>query len=84
MKKQNTKIDDDYKNDESQFEIDKSQYETGDSETKEKPVEIVPETDVPIDEKKETIHFPWFIAIVIGVLMVLIIACIIVIKVLEA
>ena len=42
------------------------------------------ETDlVPIDERKETIQFPWFIAIVIGVLMVLIIACIIVIKVLE-
>ena len=84
MKKQNTKIDNDNKIDESQFEIDKSQYETGDNDTKEKPVEIVPETDVPIDEKKETIHFPWFIAIVIGVLMVLIIACIIVIKVLEA
>ena len=42
------------------------------------------ETDlVPIDERKETIQFPWFIAIVIGVLKVLIIACIIVIKVLE-
>lgn len=39
---------------------------------------------VPVDVKKETIHFPWFIAIIIGVLMVLIIACIIVIKVLES
>ena len=37
---------------------------------------------VPIDSKKETIHFPWFIAIIIGVLMVLIIACFIVVMVL--
>ncbi len=36
-----------------------------------------------IDEKKETTHFPWAIAIIIGVLMVLIIACIIVSLVLE-
>lgn len=44
----------------------------------------VSETEtVPIDEKYETIHFPWAIAIIIGVLMVLIVACIIVIKVLE-
>ena len=46
--------------------------------------EVVEETEkVPVDEKIETIHFPWFIAIIIGVLMVLIVACIIVIKVLE-
>lgn len=37
---------------------------------------------VPIDEKTETIHFPWTIAIIIGVLMVLMIACFIVIMVL--
>ena len=36
----------------------------------------------PIDEKKETIHFPWTIAIIIGVLMVLMIACFIVVMVL--
>ena len=33
---------------------------------------------VPIDPKKETIHFPWTIAIIIGVLMLLIIACFVV------
>ena len=38
---------------------------------------------VPVDPKKETIHFPWAIAIIMGVLMVLIIACFIIIKVLE-
>ena len=37
---------------------------------------------VPVDEKKETMHFPWAIAIIIGVLMLLIIACFIVIMVL--
>ena len=41
------------------------------------------ETEVaPIDERKETMHFPWAVAIVIGVLMVLIIACFIVIMIL--
>ena len=46
--------------------------------------EIIEETEsVPIDEKKETIHFPWAIAIIIGVLALLIIACFIVIWVLE-
>lgn len=37
----------------------------------------------PIDNRKETIHFPWGIAIIMGVLMVAIIACFIIIKVLE-
>ena len=37
---------------------------------------------VPIDDKKETIHFPWAMAIIIGVLMVLIIACFIVVMIL--
>jgi len=37
---------------------------------------------VPIDERRETIHFPWAIAIIIGVLMVLIIICFVVIMVL--
>ena len=46
--------------------------------------EVVEETEsVPVDEKIETIHFPWAIGIIIGVLMLLIVACIIVIKVLE-
>ena len=44
---------------------------------------VLEETEtVPVDEKKETIHFPWSIAIIIGVLMVLIIVCFIVIMVL--
>ena len=37
---------------------------------------------VPVDPKKETIHFPWAIAIIIGVLMLLIIACFIVVMIL--
>ena len=37
---------------------------------------------VPIDEKKETIHFPWTMAIIIGVLMLLIIACFVVVMIL--
>ena len=37
---------------------------------------------VPIDNKVETIHFPWTVAIVIGVLALLIIACFIVVMIL--
>ena len=37
---------------------------------------------VPIDPNKETIHFPWSIAIIIGVLMLLIIACFVIIMIL--
>ena len=52
-------------------------------ENKVKPISELEATEsVPVDEKKETIHFPWFIAIIIGVLMVLIIACFIVVMVL--
>ena len=36
----------------------------------------------PIDSKRETIHFPWAIAIIMGVLMVIIIVCLVVIMVL--
>ena len=36
-----------------------------------------------ISEKKETTHFPWTIAIIVGVLTLLIIACFIVIWVIE-
>jgi len=50
---------------------------------KEKILNEPQETEVvPIDEKKETVHFPWAIAIIIGVLMLLIIACFIVVMVL--
>ena len=49
----------------------------------ENKIEEPQETEaVPVDEKKETIHFPWAMAIIIGVLMVLIIACFIVVMVL--
>ena len=74
-KNNNSDFDDEYKIDESQFEIEQEKENTN-----EQPEET---EIVPIDEKNETIHFPWFIAIIIGVLIVLIIACIIVIKVLE-
>ena len=64
------------------FSIDESQYEIED-ENKERPTSELEATEVvPIDEKRETIHFPWAIAIIIGVLMVLIIACFIVIMIL--
>ena len=50
------------------------------SEENNKPLE---ETEVvPVDDKVETIHFPWTIAIIIGVLMVLIIACFVVVMIL--
>lgn len=48
-----------------------------------KDEELEPTEYYPIDNKRETIHFPWAIAIIMGVLMVLIIACFIIIKVLE-
>ena len=51
--------------------------------SEEKKTNELEETEVvPVDDKKETIHFPWAMAIIIGVLMVLIIACFIVIMVL--
>ena len=50
----------------------------------EKKTNEIEETEsVPVDDKVETIHFPWAIAIIIGVLMLLIIACFIVIMILE-
>ena len=54
-------------------------------EDKEKVIdEKAEETEtVPIDEKHETIHFPWFIAIIMGVLMIAIIGLVIAIKVIE-
>ena len=80
--KDKKQVDDDFKIDEAQFDIDKSQYE--DAPKEENKESALEETEtVPIDEKYETIHFPWFIAIIMGVLMVLIVACVIVIKVLE-
>ena len=49
----------------------------------EKKTSELEETEAaPIDERKETMHFPWAVAIIIGVLMALIIACFIVIMVL--
>ena len=74
----------DKKNEEFQedFSIDQSQYEIED-ENKVKPTsELEATEEVPLDEKRETFQFPWTIAIIIGVLMVLIIACFIIIMVL--
>ena len=48
-----------------------------------KDEELEPTEACPIDPKKETIHFPWAIAIIMGVLAILIVACFIVIWVLE-
>ena len=67
------------------FEVDENQYKLDEFEdsNQPKPTSELEETEaVPIDERKETIHFPWAIAIIIGVLMVLIIACFIVVMIL--
>ena len=45
--------------------------------------ELEPTESVPVDPKVETIHFPWFIAFFMGALMLAIIACLVVIMVLE-
>ena len=67
------------------FEVDENQYKFDEFEdpNQPKPTSELEETEaVPVDERKETIHFPWAIAIIIGVLMVLIIACFIVVMIL--
>jgi len=53
-------------------------------EEEKKTDELTETESVPIDEKRETIHFPWTIAIIVGVLMLLIIACFVVIWILES
>ena len=74
-KKENNEFDTDSSIENSQYEIEE--------ENQVKPTSELEATEsVPVDEKKETIHFPWTIAIIIGVLMVLIIACFIVVMVL--
>lgn len=52
-------------------------------EEERKDEELEPTESYPIDHKKETIHFPWAIAIIMGILMLLIIACFVVIMVLD-
>lgn len=47
-----------------------------------KKVEQEATESVPVNNKIETIHFPWIAAIIIGVLMLLIIACFVVLLVL--
>ena len=49
---------------------------------KEEKKELQETEIVPIDEKRETVYFPWTMAIIIGVLMLLIIACFIVVMIL--
>lgn len=51
-------------------------------EEEKKTSELEETESVPVDQKAETIHFPWSIAIIIGVLMVLIIACFITVMIL--
>ena len=77
--KKKNEFDDDFKIDESQYEITPEE-----DENTPRPTEKLDETEVvPVDERKETMEFPWFIAIIIGVLMLCIIACFIVIMVFE-
>ena len=47
-----------------------------------KTEDLEPTEEVPVDPKRETIHFPWGIAIIMGVLMLCIIACFIVVMIL--
>ena len=49
----------------------------------EKESKLEPTDSFDVDPNKETIHFPWAVAIIIGVLMALIIACFIIIMILE-
>ena len=49
----------------------------------EKKNELEETESVPVNEKSETIHFPWAMAIIIGVLMVIIIALFVTIMILE-
>ena len=44
---------------------------------------LEPTDSFDVDPKRETIHFPWAVAILIGVLMALVIACFIVVMILE-
>ena len=53
------------------------------SEEERKDSELEATESYPIDPKKETVNFPWSIAIIIGILTVCIIACFIIIWVLE-
>ena len=47
-----------------------------------KTEDLEPTEVVPVDPKRETIHFPWAIAIIMGVLMLVIIVCFIVVMIL--
>ena len=47
-----------------------------------KTEDLEPTEVVPVDQKRETIHFPWAIAIIMGVLMLCIIVCFIVVMIL--
>lgn len=47
-----------------------------------KTEDLEPTEVVPVDQKRETIHFPWAIAIIVGVLMLFIIVCFIVVMIL--
>ena len=67
--------EDKYKIDENDYKLEEPEDEPNNKEPEETEA-------VPIDPNKETIHFPWAIAIIIGVLMALIIACFIVIMIL--
>lgn len=51
-------------------------------EEEKKTSELEETESVPVNPKTETIHFPWSIAVIIGVLMVLIIACFVTVMIL--
>ena len=49
---------------------------------KRKVEDLEPTETVPVDPKRETITFPWGMAIIMGVLMLCIIVCLIVVMIL--
>ena len=51
-------------------------------EERRKVEDLEPTETVPVDPKRETIHIPWGMAIIMGILMVFIIACFIVVMIL--
>ena len=52
-------------------------------EEERKTQELEETESCPIDKRRETIQFPWGIAIFMGVLMALIIGCFVIVMVLE-
>jgi len=73
------KKDDRFEIDDDEFKIDGDEFL--DENRERKTEELEPSEQVPVNDKIETIHFPWSIAVIMGFLMVVIITLIVLIKV---